>query len=104
MVWAVAVRCDSVPDLPAQCIPYEPARSPPCDTPQDHADRFGHGVSLAIALVALALPAGAARAEGPSCSASCKVAYGACYKKSQDRAKCQTQLQRCLESCIKSKR
>ena len=59
---------------------------------------------LAIALGAPAFPAGAARAEGPSCSASCKVAYGACYKKSQDRAKCQSQLQRCLESCIKSRR
>ena len=62
------------------------------------------GLSLAIALVTLAMPVGAALAEGPSCSASCKVAYGACYKKSQDRAKCQTQLQRCLENCIKSRR
>ena len=39
-----------------------------------------------------------------SCSSGCKAAYGACYKKSQDRSKCQALLQRCLESCIRSKR
>jgi hypothetical protein len=36
-----------------------------------------------------------------SCSAACRTSYGACYKKSQDRAKCQSQLQRCLEGCIR---
>lgn len=36
-----------------------------------------------------------------SCSAACRTSYGNCYKKSQDRAKCQSQLQRCLESCIR---
>ena len=38
------------------------------------------------------------------CSDACKAAYGSCYKSSQDRAKCQSQQQRCLESCIRSKR
>jgi hypothetical protein len=36
-----------------------------------------------------------------SCSAACRTSYGNCYKKSQDRAKCQSQLQRCLEGCIR---
>jgi hypothetical protein len=58
---------------------------------------------LAIALSALALPTRVAGAEA-SCTPGCKAAYGACYKKSQDRSKCQAQLQRCLENCIKSKR
>ncbi|MDX2203982.1 MAG: hypothetical protein NW223_14615 [Hyphomicrobiaceae bacterium] len=39
-----------------------------------------------------------------SCSNSCKAQYGSCYKSSQDRAKCQSQLQRCLEACIRKKR
>jgi hypothetical protein len=36
-----------------------------------------------------------------TCSAACRTSYGNCYKKSQDRAKCQSQLQRCLEGCIR---
>lgn len=36
-----------------------------------------------------------------TCSAACRASYGNCYKKSQDRAKCQSQLQRCLEGCIR---
>ena len=38
-----------------------------------------------------------------SCSDGCKAAYGSCYKSSQDRAKCQAQLQRCLEGCIRGR-
>ncbi|MBO0741985.1 MAG: hypothetical protein J2P51_11230 [Hyphomicrobiaceae bacterium] len=60
------------------------------------------GVFLAVALAALMVPPCFVRAEG-SCSSGCKAAYGACYKKSQDRSKCQAQLQRCLEGCIRSK-
>ncbi len=62
------------------------------------------GLLLALALAVLTMSPDVANAEGASCSAGCKTAYGACYKKSQDRSKCQAQLQRCLESCIKSKR
>ena len=64
-------------------------------------------VASAILLLALVLgtwaPAMAAGGKG-SCSDSCRTSYGACYKKSQDRAKCQSQLQRCLESCIRTQR
>ena len=38
-----------------------------------------------------------------SCSSGCKAAYGSCYKSTHDRAKCQVQLQRCLEGCIRGK-
>ena len=61
------------------------------------------GLFLAVALAALMIPPCLVRAEG-SCSSGCKAAYGACYKKSQDRSKCQAQLQRCLEGCIHSRR
>ena len=88
------------PSLSAQCIPYEPARSPPCDTPQDHPDCPGCALSRDRGRRDMTL---AANAEA-SCSSGCRAAYGSCYKKSQDRAKCQAQRQRCLESCIKSKR
>jgi hypothetical protein len=39
MVRPVAVRSVPLPGLPAQCIPYETARSPHCETLQAHADR-----------------------------------------------------------------
>jgi hypothetical protein len=57
-------------------------------------------------LVALwmAVPWCAAPVQANSCTANCRAAYGSCYKSSQDRARCQAQLQRCLEGCIRSKR
>ena len=59
----------------------------------------------AVALGAWLLPSCDATAEGGgSCSSGCKAAYGSCYKKSQDRSKCQAALQRCLEGCIRSRR
>jgi hypothetical protein len=58
---------------------------------------------VAVGLAALMLPPCVVSAEA-SCSSGCKAAYGSCYKKTQDRSKCQAQLQRCLESCIKNKR
>jgi hypothetical protein len=58
---------------------------------------------LFLAFAVLALPAKVVNAQS-SCSANCKAAYGACYKKNQDRSRCQGQLQRCLEGCIRSKR
>jgi len=61
------------------------------------------GLALAGVLAALTMPPCVVRAEG-SCSSACRAAYGACYKKSQDRSKCQAQWQRCLEGCIHSKR
>ena len=57
---------------------------------------------LAFTLAVLA-PSHTVNAQN-ACSAGCKAAYGACYKSSQDRARCQAQLQRCLEGCIRSKR
>jgi len=64
---------------------------------------------LIVALGALQVALGASiaptRAVADStCSNSCKAAYGSCYKSSQDRARCQSQLQRCLEQCIRKKR
>jgi hypothetical protein len=60
-------------------------------------------IYLAVGVAAWLLPTCVADAEG-SCSSNCKAAYGNCYKKSQDRSKCQAQLQRCLEGCIRSRR
>jgi hypothetical protein len=37
------------------------------------------------------------------CSSGCRSAYGACYKSTHDRSRCQVQLQRCLEGCIRSR-
>jgi hypothetical protein len=42
--------------------------------------------------------------QAASCTSNCRAAYGACYKSTQDRARCQAQLQRCLEACIRGKR
>jgi hypothetical protein len=39
-----------------------------------------------------------------SCRANCWESYGACYKSTADRQRCQAQLQRCLNGCIRSKR
>lgn len=58
---------------------------------------------LGLALVAMLTPSCPAEAQG-ACSANCRAAYGSCYKSTQDRARCQAQLQRCLEGCIRSKR
>ena len=38
-----------------------------------------------------------------ACSSGCRAAYGACYKSTHDRSRCQVQLQRCLEGCIRSR-
>jgi hypothetical protein len=62
--------------------------------------------ACAVFLAALAffwLPPAAARAQ-TACSSGCKAAYGNCYKSTHDRAKCQGQLQHCLEGCIRGKR
>jgi hypothetical protein len=58
---------------------------------------------LVLALLATLLPAPPVAAQN-ACSAQCRSAYGSCYKSSQDRPKCQAQLQRCLEACIRNKR
>lgn len=39
-----------------------------------------------------------------NCTDKCKAAYGSCYKSSQERARCQSQMQRCLWACLKKKR
>jgi hypothetical protein len=62
--------------------------------------------SCALFLAVLAglwLPPASARAQ-TACSSGCKAAYGNCYKSTHDRAKCQGQLQHCLEGCIHGKR
>jgi hypothetical protein len=57
--------------------------------------------SAASVLVGALMVSTASGNNKESCSAACRASYGACYKKSQDRPKCQAQLQRCLESCIR---
>jgi hypothetical protein len=61
------------------------------------------GVALA-ALVGLVLLASAPAEAQSSCRSTCWEAYGACYKSTNNRQRCQAQLQRCLNSCIRSKR
>jgi hypothetical protein len=39
-----------------------------------------------------------------SCRGICWEGYGACYKATNNRQRCQAQLQRCLNSCIRSRR
>jgi hypothetical protein len=58
--------------------------------------------ALLLFAAALGLAPGAAHAQN-ACSGGCKAAYGSCYKSTHDRAKCQGQLQRCLEGCIHGK-
>jgi len=63
---------------------------------------------LAAALLGLsflaALGVWPARAHAQNaCSSGCRAAYGACYKSTHDRSRCQVQLQRCLEGCIRSR-
>lgn len=62
-------------------------------------------ILVAGVLLYLATAAGLAPAAADSnCSDKCKAAYGTCYKSSQERARCQSVLQRCLWACIKKKR
>lgn len=62
-------------------------------------------ILVAGLLAYLVMTAGAAPASADSnCSDKCKAAYGSCYKSSQERARCQSVLQRCLWACIKKKR
>jgi hypothetical protein len=58
-------------------------------------------VAALLATLSVGYPA---HAQANACSAQCRASYGNCYKSTQDRAKCQSQLQRCLEACIRSKR
>lgn len=39
-----------------------------------------------------------------SCRSTCWEGYGSCYKATNSRQRCQAQLQRCLNGCIRSKR
>jgi hypothetical protein len=39
-----------------------------------------------------------------SCRTRCWDAYGACYKSTSNRQRCQAQLFRCLSNCIRAKR
>ena len=65
------------------------------------------GALTAIVLTALVIGTAApscAIAQGSGCSDSCKAAYGACYKSTNNRAACEGQLQRCLQGCLAHKR
>lgn len=42
--------------------------------------------------------------QGSSCSGICRTSYGHCYNSTADRANCQSQLQQCLENCIRGGR
>jgi hypothetical protein len=90
--------------LPARLGAVKPARSHPV-TRSRNMLIVAAAVLIAVVggLAVLTWTPCSANAEG-SCSTSCKAAYGSCYKKSQDRSKCQAQLQRCLEGCIRSRR
>jgi hypothetical protein len=59
---------------------------------------------LATALAAtlgLAVPTADAQS---SCRSACWESYGSCYKATNSRHRCQSQLQRCLNGCIRSRR
>jgi hypothetical protein len=55
-------------------------------------------------LLGSALISDQAAAQKNSCRQSCWHAYGACYKATDSRARCQAQLKRCLDGCIGQKR
>ena len=59
---------------------------------------------LGLSFLAAFVGVGPARAHAQNaCSSGCRAAYGACYKSTHDRSRCQVQLQRCLEGCIRSR-
>jgi hypothetical protein len=60
-------------------------------------------LGLLAAVGALMAPAAEINAQG-SCRATCWEAYGACYKSTSNRQRCQAQLQRCLDGCIRKNR
>ena len=62
------------------------------------------GALLLAVLLSASGPSCGVYAQGSSCSDGCKAAFGACYKSTANRAACEMQLQRCLESCLMSKR
>jgi hypothetical protein len=62
------------------------------------------GVVLVGGVVTASVPTCTVFAQGSACSQSCKAAYGDCYKSTQNRSACQSQLQRCLEGCMAGKR
>jgi hypothetical protein len=44
-----------------------------------------------------------ARAEEETCPARCWETYGECYRSTSNRRRCQAQLLRCLNNCIRAK-
>jgi hypothetical protein len=53
----------------------------------------------------LVAPAAEINAQGThSCRTVCWEAYGACYKSTNNRQRCQAQLKRCLDGCLRRKR
>jgi len=103
MVRPLRVAAYRLRDLPARPGSRELARSQRV-TRRRIMLIFSAAAFFAVAMIPVSkLPACAEGTVG-SCSSSCKAAYGSCYKKSQDRSRCQAQLQRCLEGCIRSRR
>jgi hypothetical protein len=60
-------------------------------------------LAVVASLAAAATPICSAQAQG-GCAAECRAAYGSCYKSTANRAACESQMQRCLQGCIASKR
>jgi hypothetical protein len=61
------------------------------------------GALVGLAMAGAAWPARQACAQD-SCADSCRVAYGNCYKRTQNREQCQQQWKRCLDQCRNAKR
>jgi hypothetical protein len=57
-----------------------------------------------VVLLGTALLADQAAAQNKSCRYACWQAYGACYKATNSRARCQAKLKRCLDGCIRRNR
>jgi hypothetical protein len=45
-----------------------------------------------------------AAAQNKSCRYACWQSYGACYKATNSRVRCQVKLKRCLDGCIRRMR
>jgi hypothetical protein len=77
-------------------------------SPGDHAVTRRRRLSIAACALLAVTVLGALVAPGRpsaqnSCRATCWEGYGACYKATNSRQRCQQHLQRCLNGCIRKK-
>jgi anti-sigma-K factor RskA len=56
---------------------------------------------IAVALLASAINAGPASAQGNACVASCKASHNQCRIATKGNASCDAQLQSCLQACLR---